>query len=124
MRRSELREPRSEPAPSPAEDSAVTEEPSEGTVLAKVSLRLLPFLFLLYVVNILDRVNVSFARLRMLGDLGLKGPRGEEIYGLAAGIFYIGYLTFEVPSNLILHKVGARSWIGRIMVSWGVISAA
>jgi ACS family tartrate transporter-like MFS transporter len=89
-----------------------------------VRLRLLPFLFLLYVVNILDRVNVGFARLHMLKDLGLEGPRGEEVYALGAGIFYIGYLIFEVPSNLVLHRVGARAWIGRIMISWGIISAA
>jgi D-galactonate transporter len=96
----------------------------ESAVLWKVRLRLLPFLFLLYVANILDRVNVGFAKLRMLDDLGLGGDVGEAIYGFGAGIFYIGYLTFEVPSNLILHRVGARRWIGRIMISWGVISAA
>jgi ACS family tartrate transporter-like MFS transporter len=89
-----------------------------------VSLRLLPFLFLLYMVNILDRGNVGFARLTMLKDLGLEGPRGEEVFALGASIFYIGYLVFEVPSNLILHRVGARAWIGRIMISWGIISAA
>jgi ACS family tartrate transporter-like MFS transporter len=92
--------------------------------LGKVALRLLPFLFVLYVVNILDRVNVSFARLQMLTDLGLEGPWGEEVYALGAGMFYVGYLFFEVPSNLILHRVGARAWISRIMVSWGLISAA
>lgn len=98
--------------------------PSEAAVLAAVALRLLPLLFLLYVVNILDRVNVSFARFRMLTDVGLTGDHGEEVYGLGAGIFYIGYLIFEVPSNLILHRTGARLWIGRIAVSWGLISAA
>jgi ACS family tartrate transporter-like MFS transporter len=96
----------------------------ERAVLGAVSIRLLPFLFLLYVVNILDRINVGFAKLKMLPDLGLAGPLGEEIYGFGAGIFYIGYLLFEVPSNLILHRVGARRWIGRIMVSWGIVSAA
>jgi ACS family tartrate transporter-like MFS transporter len=95
-----------------------------GNVYWKVGLRLLPFLFLLYVVNILDRVNLSFARLHMLSDLGLEGDEAERVYGLGFGIFYIGYLAFEVPSNLILHRVGARAWIGRIMVSWGLISAA
>src|SRR5262249_46425090 len=84
----------------------------------KVSRRLLPFLFLLYVVNILDRVNVGFARLQMLDDLRL----GEEVYALGAGIFYIGYVAFEVPSNLILHRIGARRWISRIMLSWGLIT--
>ena len=82
-------------------------------VLRKVAWRLLPFLFLLYVVNILDRVNVGFARLQMLDDLQM----GERAYALGAGIFYIGYLIFEIPSNLILSRVGARRWIGRILTS-------
>jgi ACS family tartrate transporter-like MFS transporter len=97
---------------------------SGSTVYRKVGLRLLPFLFLLYIVNILDRVNLSFARLHMLSDLGLTGDRAEEVYALGFGIFYVGYLAFEVPSNLILQRVGARVWIGRILVSWGLISAA
>jgi ACS family tartrate transporter-like MFS transporter len=98
--------------------------PSEAAVLVKVGLRLLPFLFLMYVMNILDRVNVGFARLQMFNDLGLEGDYGERVYGFGAGIFYIGYLIFEIPSNLILHRIGARIWIGRILISWGVISAA
>src|SRR5438067_412963 len=88
-------------------------------ILGKVARRLLPFLFLLYMVNILDRANVGFARLQMLGDLGLR----EDVYGLGAGIFYVGYMLFEVPSNLILHRIGARRWISRILVSWGIVSA-
>jgi ACS family tartrate transporter-like MFS transporter len=100
------------------------DESLERSVLWTVSLRLLPFLFLLYVVNILDRVNLSFAKLQMLPDLGLEGAAAEAVYSLGFGIFYIGYLAFEVPSNLILHRVGARAWISRIMVSWGIISAA
>jgi MFS transporter, ACS family, tartrate transporter len=89
-------------------------------VLRKVAWRLLPFLFLLYVVNILDRINVGFARLQMLDDLHIS----EQAYAFGAGIFYIGYLMFEVPSNLILSRVGARRWIGRILISWGVITVA
>ena len=92
---------------------------AETVVLRKVALRLLPFLFLLYIVNILDRMNVGFARLRMLEDLDLS----EGVYSLASGLcFYVGYMLFEVPSNLILHRVGARRWISRIMVSWGIVS--
>jgi ACS family tartrate transporter-like MFS transporter len=93
---------------------------TEARVMLTVSLRLIPFLFLLYVVNILDRVNVGFARLQMLEQLGLS----EVVYGLGAGIFYVGYFVFEVPSNLILRRVGARVWIGRILISWGIISCA
>ena len=96
------------------------DEALQRAVMGKVARRLLPFLFLLYVVNILDRVNVSFARLKMLDDLGM----GEEVYALGAGLFYVGYLAFEVPSNLILSRTGARRWIARIMVSWGLITCA
>jgi ACS family tartrate transporter-like MFS transporter len=89
-------------------------------VVGRVARRLLPFLFLLYVVNILDRVNVGFAKLQMLDDLGL----GEDVYALGAGIFYVGYLAFEVPSNLILSRIGARRWLARILISWGLITCA
>ncbi|SSW67858.1 MFS transporter [Achromobacter agilis] len=93
---------------------------SEEVLYSKVMWRLLPFLFLCYLCAYLDRVNVSFAKLQMLNDLGMS----EAVYGLGAGIFFVGYLMFEVPSNLILLRVGARRWIARIMVTWGLISAA
>lgn len=86
----------------------------------KATLRIVPFLFVCYFFAFLDRVNVGFAKLHMLSDLQLS----EAVYGLGAGIFFIGYFIFEVPSNLILHRVGARLWIARIMVTWGIISAA
>ncbi len=92
----------------------------EAATYNKVGWRLIPFLLLCYIVAYLDRVNVGFAKLKMLQDLGLS----ETIYGLGAGIFFIGYFLFEVPSNVILHRMGARVWIARIMLSWGVISAA
>ncbi len=82
--------------------------------------RLIPFLFLCYVVAYLDRVNVGFAKLQMLKDLGMS----ETAYGVGAGIFFVGYFLFEVPSNLILHRTGARVWIARIMITWGILSAA
>ena len=87
----------------------------EAATYNKVGWRLIPFLLLCYVVAYLDRVNVGFAKLKMLQDLGLS----ETIYGLGAGIFFIGYFLFEVPSNVILHRVGARIWIARIMLTWG-----
>ena len=93
---------------------------SENLVYRKVTWRLLPFLMLCYMAAYLDRVNIGFARLQMLSDLRFS----ETTYGLGAGMFFIGYFLFEVPSNLILHRVGARMWIGRIMISWGLISAA
>jgi D-galactonate transporter len=95
-------------------------ETLENSIYAKVTLRLLPFLFLCYVAAYLDRVNVGFAKLTMLNDLQFS----ETVYGLGAGIFFIGYFLFEVPSNIIMHKVGARVWIARIMVTWSVLSAA
>ncbi|HEY6852735.1 MAG TPA: MFS transporter, partial [Gemmatimonadales bacterium] len=85
----------------------------------KVASRLVPFLMICYVGNYLDRVNVGFAKLQMLSDLRFS----ETVYGLGAGIFFLGYFLFEVPSNLILHRVGARIWIARIMLSWGILSA-
>ncbi len=93
---------------------------SADALYAKVTWRLLPFLMLCYVVAYLDRVNVGFARLQMLGDLHFS----ETVYGLGAGMFFIGYFFFEVPSNLLLHRVGARLWIARIMITWGLVSAS
>ncbi len=92
----------------------------EAATLARVSRRLLPFLFVLLVVNYLDRVNIGFAALRMNRDLGF----GPAVFGFGAGVFFVGYALFEVPSNLALHRFGARLWLGRIMVSWGVVSGA
>ncbi len=84
-----------------------------------VSRRLIPFLFILYVVCFLDRVNVGFAALGMNRDVGLS----PAVYGFGAGIFFIGYSLFEVPSNMFLARIGARRWIARIMITWGLISA-
>jgi MFS family permease len=85
----------------------------------KTAWRLMPFLMLCYLCAYLDRVNVGFAKLQMMNDLALS----ETVYGLGAGMFFIGYFLCEVPSNVILHKVGARVWIARIMITWGIISA-
>jgi MFS family permease len=85
----------------------------------KVDLRIVPFLFLCYILAYLDRVNVGFAKLQMLNDLGMS----DAAFATGAGIFFIGYFFFEVPSNVLLKKYGARMWIARIMISWGVISA-
>ncbi len=84
----------------------------------KTAWRLMPFLMLCYLCAYLDRVNVGFAKLQMMNDLALS----EAVYGLGAGMFFIGYFLCEVPSNIILHRVGARVWIARIMITWGIIS--
>jgi ACS family tartrate transporter-like MFS transporter len=94
---------------------------SEAAVFRKVALRVCPFLLLLYVINLIDRTNIGIARLQMVDEQKILD---EEAYALGAGIFYIGYLLFEVPSNLILRRVGARAWIARILVSWGLIASA
>ena len=88
----------------------------EEAAYSKVTKRLLPFLFLCYFAAFLDRVNVSFAKLQMLDDLKLS----DAVYGIGAGIFFIGYFLFEVPSNVILHRTGARVGIARIMIILGV----
>lgn len=97
-----------------------TSKSFEDSTYSKVTWRLIPFLFLCYVVAYLDRVNVGFAKLHMLKDLAFS----ETAYGLGAGIFFIGYFFFEVPSNVLMHRVGAKVWIARIMITWGLISGA
>ena len=100
--------------------AAMKADDLERATFAKVAWRIVPLLFIGYVAAFLDRVNIGFAKLQMAGDLAFS----DAIYGFGAGIFFIGYFVFEVPSNLILSKVGARVWLARIMVSWGTISAA
>ncbi len=96
-------------------------DPSPGAAaIAKVDRRIIPFLFLCYVLAYLDRVNVGFAKLQMSKDLGLS----DAAFAAGAGIFFIGYFFFEVPSNVALKKFGARVWITRIMVTWGIVSSA
>ncbi|HRS82159.1 MAG TPA: MFS transporter, partial [Smithellaceae bacterium] len=85
-----------------------------------MTLRLIPFMFVLYIVAYLDRVNVGFAALQMNAELHIS----HAAFGFGSGIFFIGYFLFEIPSNLILHRIGARIWIARIMISWGVIASA
>ncbi|MFZ6648001.1 MFS transporter [Undibacterium sp. TJN25] len=90
----------------------------EAATIRRVYWRLVPLLFILLIINYLDRVNIGFAALRMNKELGFSA----SVFGLGAGIFFIGYAVFEVPSNIMLHRFGARLWISRIMVSWGIVS--
>jgi ACS family tartrate transporter-like MFS transporter len=92
----------------------------ETRVLRKVTLRIVPFVMLLYFIAFIDRVNIGFAALTMNKDLGFS----PTVFGVGAGIFFLGYFLFEVPSNLVLDKVGARIWIARVMITWGMISGA
>ncbi|BAH40855.1 major facilitator superfamily protein [Gemmatimonas aurantiaca T-27] len=91
----------------------------DDAMFSRIARRLLPLLFLCYIVAYLDRVNVGFAKLQMAAELQWS----DAIYGFGAGIFFLGYFLFEVPSNLLLERVGARRWIARIMISWGIISS-
>jgi MFS transporter, ACS family, tartrate transporter len=93
-------------------------------VTSKVSWRLMPLLFLCYIIAYIDRINVSFAGLQLQRTFGVDASRYYEIYGLGSGLFFLGYFIFEVPSNLILHKIGARLWIARIMIVWGLVSSS
>ena len=109
------------PAGLPA--TALTPEAQNAT-LATVIWRLLPLLFFCYVIAYIDRINVGFAKLQLREVLGVSEAKFSSAYGLGAGLFFIGYFIFEVPSNLILQRVGARIWIARIMIVWGFVSMA
>ena len=103
----------SEPAGDPAR------EPVEGdAVFRKITLRLIPYMFLLYILAYLDRVNVGYAAVQMRADLHLS----DTVYGIGAGVFFLGSALFDIPSNLILAKVGPRRWMARIMISWGIVA--
>lgn len=92
----------------------------ETRVLRKITWRIVPFIMVLYLIAFIDRVNIGFASLTMNQDLGFS----STVFGIGAGIFFLGYFLFEVPSNLILNKVGARIWIARVMITWGIVSGA
>lgn len=94
-------------------------EINQGATIKKVFIRLMPVLFISYILAYIDRINIGFAALKMNPDLGIS----SYIYGFGADVFFFGYFIFEIPSNLMLEKVGARRWIARIMISWGVLSA-
>ena len=100
------------PSTAPAAETA-------QALYGKITRKLIPFLCLCYLAAYLDRINIGFAKLQMLGDLQFS----ETAYGLGAGLFFVGYILFEVPSNLLMEKVGARVWIARIMITWGLLSA-
>ncbi|CAG9271610.1 Putative tartrate transporter [Paraburkholderia unamae] len=106
-------------APLPASEHAGHQSIDARAVYARVSRRIMPFLVLSFVVAFLDRVNIGFAQFQMKQDLGFS----DAVYGFAAGIFFIGYMLFEVPSNLLLHRIGARRTFSRIMICWGAVSA-
>ncbi|HMC43928.1 MAG TPA: MFS transporter, partial [Caballeronia sp.] len=93
---------------------------AEDAIVARVMRRLLPFLLLMYMLAFLDRANIGFAQKALQHDTGLS----NAAFAFGAGVFFVGYALFEVPSNLLLHRVGAKLWMCRIMVTWGLVSAA
>ncbi|MBG0859950.1 MAG: MFS transporter, partial [Bacteroidales bacterium] len=99
--------------------------PEQSRILySKITWRLIPLLFICYIIAYVDRINVGFAKLQLQEVLGVDESVFGSVYGLGAGLFFIGYFLFEVPSNLILQRIGARIWIARIMIVWGIVSSA
>src|SRR6266480_4793955 len=92
--------------------------PDEARIVRRVRTRIIPFVFLLYIISFLDRINIGFAALTMNKELAITAKQ----FGLVAGIFFFGYFLFEIPSNLLLHKLGARIWIARILITWGILA--
>lgn len=101
-----------------ASGPAIAPTSIETKTIQKLRIRILPYLFLLYVIAYLDRINIGFAALTMNKELAIT----SEQFGLLVGIFFIGYFLFEIPSNLLLHKIGARIWIARILLTWGIVA--
>ena len=99
-------------------ETAIRAVPIDSRTIQKLRFRILPFLFLLYVISYLDRINIGFAALTMNKELAITSQQ----FGLLVGIFFFGYFIFEIPSNLMLHKIGARIWIARILISWGIVA--
>src|SRR5215471_6062220 len=97
---------------------ALAPSPIEATTIRKVRTHIIPFVFVLFVINFVDRINIGFAALTMNKELAITSQQ----FGLLSGIFFWGYFIFEIPSNLLLHKLGARIWIARILVSWGIVA--
>ncbi|KQX02076.1 MFS transporter permease [Massilia sp. Root418] len=103
-----------------AAQAAASANPGVDAVVRKVAWRIMPLIMICYLFAFFDRINISFAKFQLQGDLGLS----DTAYGLGASLFVVGYVLFEVPSNMFLYKVGARRWIARIMISWGLATAA
>ena len=112
------------PSPSPRANAPGNfTEAQQRAIISRVTWRLLPLLFFCYIIAYIDRINVGFAKLHLREALGVNESVFNSVFGFGAGLFFIGYFIFEVPSNLILQRVGARIWIARIMIFWGIVSA-
>src|SRR5664279_5659250 len=103
----------------PSLSAPATAAQKSNAIYRKITWRIMPYLFLCYILAYVDRVNVGFAKLQMQQDLRMS----DSVFGVGAGIFFVGYFFFEVPCNIIMQKVGARRWLGPIMIVWGVVSS-
>src|ERR1700722_14940298 len=103
-----------------ATNRSAASQSRDDALFAAIARRFIPFLFLSYMIAQVDRMDVGFAKLTMLANLGFS----EAVYGIGAGVFFVGYVLCEVPSNILLKRYGAPMWLGRIMVSWGLVSMA
>ena len=101
-----------------ANETVTAVMPDKARTIQKLRMRIIPFVFLLYIISFLDRINIGFAALTMNEELAITSKQ----FGLVAGIFFMGYFLFEIPSNLLLHKLGARIWIARILITWGILA--
>ncbi len=110
------------PNPTPIGQRIILSSSQARILVSKVTWRLIPLLFFCYIIAYIDRINVGFAKLHLREVLGVDPLKYDSVYGFGAGLFFIGYFLFEVPSNLILQRVGARVWIARIMILWGLVS--
>src|SRR5580692_11569299 len=104
----------------PAKHGMAERDTLEARTMRQVALRIVPFLTICYFISFVDRVNLGFAALQMVGDLRLS----STVFGLGGGLFFVSYFLCEVPSNLLLEKFGARRWIARIMITWGFLAGA
>jgi sugar phosphate permease len=117
-----MNQPNPAPRPHSSNPASALSPADQRATQAKVTWRLIPLLFFCYIIAYVDRINVAFAKLHLREVLGVSVDDFDRAYGLGAGLFFIGYFIFEVPSNLILQRVGARMWIARIMIIWGLVS--
>jgi ACS family tartrate transporter-like MFS transporter len=111
-------------APYPQSNSVILTPEQSHNLYSKITWRLIPLMFICYIIAYVDRINIGFAKLQLREVLGVDDRIFGSVYGLGAGLFFIGYFLFEIPSNLILQRVGARIWIARIMIVWGIVSSS
>ena len=124
IRSSYMKSSNKTPKGSPRPDTSIRVPGQSGALFSKISWHILPLLFICYIIAYVDRISVGFAKLQLREVLGVNEDIFGSVYGIGAGLFFIGYFLFEVPGNLIMQRIGARKWIGRIMIIWGLVTVA